>query len=232
MFRGRLLLSISVVVLLLVFVGAVQANGNLATNGGFESGDLTYWSITSNVGNTTTVINDGTAKEGVYYEQTVLSAAGYAGPENLISFYGAGMLSASVWLRNSSDTAIAVEFGCDYGTTNGGAPWWYGQNIIQFSVPALTDWTLYSMVEGAEGNVVIARSGSGWPAGLEVVFDKYGRPTAASQAGYGNNMAMMVKVVNLTAGKALDADNLVVTPEPATIALLGLGGLALIRRKR
>jgi hypothetical protein len=33
-------------------------------------------------------------------------------------------------------------------------------------------------------------------------------------------------------GSSGNADNLTVIPEPATIALLGLGGLALLRRKR
>lgn len=206
--RCKLLLSISIVVLVLAFVGAVQAE--YLTNPGFETGVESPW-YNYTVSGGTTAIQSGNAHSGDYWWQETTGSGYIAGLQD-IGVPADNPVTISAYLRNSGTSDVTVELGYDYSPVPMADPWWYGESVRAITVPGDNTWYLYSFTE-------FDSSAPGWkPTSLT------SRPT--------NPFVQKAKLALLTPSSTLGIDDASVTPEPATLALLGLGGLALIRRKR
>lgn len=218
----------SLLIVFAVLALAVTAQAELLGNPGFEDGVWDPWGWGGSgsgsgpdgwawIGATGTVINDGTAQSGDYYSRTDMTAQiGHV--EN----WGWG---------------------------------WHG--MWQFDWPAYSgmEYTISGWFRGANINVLLEpkdSSGDYVDINGDGVGDKNDRPGFTGTANtdgswtYFEVTDIMPDVaegwtepitnwgVFLGGGKAtaVDWDDWSVVPEPATIALLGLGGLLLRRRRR
>ena len=189
---------------------AVTVQAEYLTNPGFETGAEDPWYNYTETGGTT-AIQSGNAHSGDYWWQET-SGTGFISGLQDIGVPVDEPVTITAYLRNSGESAVDVELGFDYSPDPMAAPWWYGHSVRGITVPADNTWNLYSFTEfdtSAPGYVDSAITS---------------RPT--------DSFIMKAKIALITGSSTLDIDDVSVIPEPATIALLGLGGVALLRRKR
>jgi len=126
-----------------------------------------------------------------------------------------------------------VDFHADYFT----------YNTIEFDVYAVLQdesTATYAQVE----QIAFSTETNGWfnpgeATGFGLTFDStthcvldYSAYKTSDYASATDTYGSMIFALNADAPVYIYLDNVMLTPEPATIGLLGLGGLALLRRKR
>jgi len=207
----KLCFLMSLVLVLSVMMPATVRAGELLTNPGFETGLEAPWYNYTETGGTSAV-QSGSAHSGDYWWELTSGTSFISGLQDIGNPPEPVTLSA--YLRNSGTSALDVEFGFDYYPDPMAAPWWYGQSIIALSLPADSTWHLISFEEfdtGATGYV-----------GTSITS----RPVDAYI------MKAKIALAATSPSSALCIDDASAIPEPATMALLGLGSLTLLRKHR
>jgi hypothetical protein len=200
------------------------------TNGGFETGDFTGWS-TIGVASIETVAYGAGPTQGSYQALVVSEDGSLVSDSDIEEFLGlpAGTLDGFLF----DDDATAGSAIKRTITVNEG-------DVLSFDFNFLTDETEegdFAFVSLSTGFVdVLAEVGftafftSSTPFSEEGGFAMYSG--SFSNAGTYTLGFGVMHVGDNEVASGLLLDNVVITPEPATVCLLGLGALSLIRRKR
>ncbi len=200
--------------MLLVGVLAVSAQANLLSNGDFETGDLTGW-WTANWGSEDQYIQVVTGSSYVAEIYTVGGDGVQLGQDGVA--VGAGLpVVVSLDYKVPADSYDAAGISVNYYDAEAG---WldYGWALIydyEIAGGGNDDWVSYT-TEGKPAG-----------SGVEELEGLWTTPEGTAE------IRMYLSQWGWVNGDGAHYDNVVLVPEPATIAMLGLGGLALIRRKR
>jgi hypothetical protein len=237
MYRCRLLLSISIVALLLAFVGAVQAK-NLLQNPQFSDygGSFNGWDSVTGESGVWEWSNGGPelswATINTSDDVTVGFSCDSSAEFGNIDAYGwggwAGGSGAFQGVLMEGGIAVSMSAYAKGETTNGAS----GIDMVFFDV--IPSETVQDPPNIGRVDLQFAAFGpanaQGWRYGLLTAVTPMG--VTPTPGGDGNTHYMKFEVNNNGDPHTILFDNIVGIPEPATIALLSLGGLALIRRKR
>lgn len=160
-------------------------------------------------------------KRAMFYSTIVLlSIAGYAiATEIQVYAVSNPWTDTGVFLPAGGYIDISAS-GSWCGNVNGNPPIWYGPEGTGNPAPSVF------LVPGTYSGVLVGRidSGSGFTVGLGGRLD-------ASAYGVGEIWLAFNDQIGAYGDNA-GFVNVSLTPEPATLLLLGLGGLALLRRRR
>ncbi|MDD5063785.1 MAG: PEP-CTERM sorting domain-containing protein [Phycisphaerae bacterium] len=204
------------------------------TNGGFESGNFTGWTTIGVASIETAAYGAGPTKGS--YQALVVSEGGSLVSDSAIeTFLGLPVGTLDGFLFDDDATAgsaikqtITVSEG-DVLTFD----WNFltdeveeGDNVRDFAFVSLS--TGYADILADAVFSVFVPSSTPFNDETGFAMFSYGFTTSGTfTLGFG---VMHVEDNDVDSGLLLD--NVIVTPEPATVALLGLGGLSLLRRKR
>ena len=135
--RSKVWVSLATICLSLGVLSAT-ALGEAVTNGGFETGDFTGWSVGGNTGFTGVVSSPGTPPSGAH-SGTYWAALGPIGSNGVllqatVSVIANQAYEFSFWLKN------------DGGVPNNFSAKFDGATLLNVSNLALQDWTEYSYV--------------------------------------------------------------------------------------
>jgi hypothetical protein len=204
-------------------IGSINpARADLAYTG------ITSWSITGNYG-------DVLALNGISASDMIIGTTAFYDSGNIIIPVGSSPFEQAA---NSDDFSLAT-------TTSANAPMAYIQTM--FSVPTTTIFLLekngndtgtFQSLDASGNNVGAALSfvggGPGWiSTGYLSHLNQGVTDPAASQLAYGTVITSDVPIYGIRLNSpGIDPVSIMAVPEPATVGLLGIGVLMLLRRKR
>lgn len=226
-------------VLAVVFGGVGQAEAVLINNGGFESSDFTGWS-TIGVTSIETVAYGTGPTEGTYQALvTADESLSLVLGSTIETFLGlmAGTLEGLITDDVTTGSAIKQTI-----TAGAGDMLTFDWNFLTDEVEAgkseeqagdvVPDFAFVSIVSGTSEILADAVS-STFVSSSTSFFDETGFSTFSYMFPTSGTFTLGFGVMHVgdeDVDSALLIDNII--PEPATVALLGLGSLVLIRRKR
>ena len=185
-----------------IIVGSQVATANLVYNGTFDDG-LNGWNQSANWYAGTTVAASATPAPNARSDD----------PAGVISFgaaYSAGGIYQIIGVAPGTTVQISADWCAEqpgYGWVEVGARSWDG-------VSAITDYGYDTLIGGGNPNQAWTTVSKSYLVTTNMLVISLGGGNGGNGAGY----------------RAFD--NIVVTPEPATMLMLGLGGLLLRRRRR
>ncbi|MGB7758481.1 MAG: carbohydrate binding domain-containing protein [Bryobacteraceae bacterium] len=168
-----------VAVVLFLVCGAARAD--LITNGGFETGDFTGWTVTgANLLNVNYGISNIVPEDGVYCAWFSGSATGLTYLSQTIATVPGQLYDASVWISYTMKSA----------TTNELQFWWGGIEELDGSAPSSMPWTSLSNQFTATSTSTTITFGfesqpSGWFAVDDLEVDPVPEPQAMILCGLG-----------------------------------------------
>ena len=192
---------------LLIVVVAMPAQAvNLVTNGNFNTGDTTgWWTYTGDP------LNENIA---------VVNPGGYDGSPALEMYNATNSYSATVGQTLAITAGMSFTESLVYADSE-----WGGSGItLWFYDVATPSGTWDSHVLDWNWNTIA----NNWEFPGDGTWKSFTSPTITAPAG---TLSVLFKLEQW-GNSTIDYDNIVVTPEPATMLLLGLGGLALARRRK
>ena len=211
---------------LLVVLGlAAGANAALLTDD-FNDGDISDWTVQSGSG--WDVAASGVAAEKMDVDDTLSTITKSFAPQSsgtvtleLDITVSGNWRPVNFALTDSTGTGVALDCyaGDYYNQIGAGTTSDYGTTMAGMSV-------VDGLRTAMSAIKYVLNIGTGEVTGY--VNGALQNTVTVDMTGVGD-----ISVVGLTAKKKVtDLDNVVVTPEPASLALLGMGGLALLRRRR
>jgi hypothetical protein len=195
---------------------AMTARANMLTNGNFNTGDLTgWWTWTPNPAQQSVIVEpvgsfDG-SPDGVLHNADTTSA----GNANMGQGKLAGAIPGATYTGNVMFKETVVTTGGAWAGATFGVEFYDASNNwlsgTYWNFWATNNWTPYSVSAVAPATAAsVQLKLDSWVGGVD--FDDEGLPIA-------------------TGDVTLYVDNATLTPEPATMVLLGIGGLVALRRK-
>ncbi len=164
------------------------AHANLLTNGGFETGNFTGWTVTDS-SNYTTVASTGAfgynSQSGNYFASLGATPNPGTVTQNVATVAG-GTYSISFWLASNGQTPNSFSVS------------WNGSTLLDLTNIAVQPYTQYTLEGVASGST------------STLTFSEMDNPSYL----------------------ALDSVNVTRVPEPAAVALFGIGLLGLVAARR
>ena len=190
-----------------MLVAAMPAQAvNLVTNGNFNTGDTSGW---------WTYIGDP-ANEAI----SIVNPGGYDSTPALEMYNATGSFSATVGQTLAITAGMSFTESLVYADSQ-----WGGSGItLWFYDVATPSGTWDEHVIGWNWNTIA----DNWASAGDGTWKSFTSPVITAPTGTQSVLFKLEQWGNST----IDYDNIVVTPEPATMLLLGLGGLALARRRK
>jgi len=182
---------------------------------------------------TDTALANAIGGERELYANTVQPLSGLTGADEVTGAVGSGVLSVSASLLETVGV-VSADLSAQYGTAMGGAELnsdWTGMTAIRISfadapTAAVGLWTEVFWNGGNTSHTVEVATGTGTVdlaladfSGLAANIDNVDGVRVTFQFGEDDDVSLSVEEIT-------------VIPEPGTMWLLGLGSLALLRRKR
>jgi len=224
------LIAICIITLTLA---ALSNIASAITNGGFETGDFTGWSTIGVTSIETAAYGTGPT-EGSYQALVISEDGSLVSDSTIETFLGlaAGTLDGLIAANATAGSAIKQTI-----TVSAGDMLTFDWNFLTDEVEAgddVPDFTFVSIVSGTSEILADAvsstfvSSGTSFPHETGFTMFPYTFPTSGTfTLGFG-----VMHAGDNEVDSGLLLDNVTIIPEPATIALLGLGALSLLRRKR
>jgi hypothetical protein len=202
------------------------------TNGGFESGDFTGWS-TIGVTSIETAAYGAGPTEGSYQALVISEDGSLVSDSTIETFLGlaAGTLDGLIAADATAGSAIKQTI-----TVSAGDMLTFDWNFLTDEMVggSIPDFTFVSIVSGTSEILADVTSStfvsSDTPFSNETGFTMfpYTFPTSGTfTLGFG-----VMHATDNEVDSGLLLDNVTIIPEPATMALLGLGSLVLLRKRR
>jgi len=189
---------------------AVSANANMLTNGDFETGSLApWWTWIPDTANSTVGVVPGGPSPSAYCLSIYTNSPS-----------GSVQVGQDVAFTAGSSVSLSLMYDVPAGD-------WSGAGItIQYKDAGwnVLDWGWVDIYAGVGGD------DTGWVPFNSDSVSKSGNWTAAP-AGTAYLSLKIEQWGWQPAGSSTLYDNVVLTPEPATMILLGIGGLVALRRK-